>query len=144
MDKVRFHGKPLTIDKMFAGMVEVKLCEPVAVVAHAKRVASREVKLNSMPVVDDGVGSLAPTELERRLAGANSPGDIDGGLLVTGRAWRIRRLETTPLIGAGGSLVAPMVGFLGGNANRSAERTQPKTRKNHQCPTTMHGYLLRY
>ena len=77
-----------------------------------ERVACREIKLDSVPIVDDGIGPLGPTDLERWLTGGNSAGDIDWGLLVTNRARRVLWFET-PLVGPGRTLVAPVVNFLG-------------------------------
>jgi hypothetical protein len=82
------------------------------VLARIERAACREIKLDSVPIVDDGIGPLGPTDLERRLAGGDSAGDIDGGLMVTDRARRVLWFET-PLVGPGRTLVAPAVNFLG-------------------------------
>ena len=68
----------------------MELCQPEAAVAYMERVTFREVKLDGVAVVDDRVGPLAPTELERRLAGPTSSSNIDGRLLVTCRARRCR------------------------------------------------------
>jgi len=70
-----------------------------------KRVACREIKLDGVPIVDDGIGPLGPTDFERRLTGGNSAGDIDWGLLVTSRARRVIWFETAPLVGPGRTLV---------------------------------------
>jgi len=78
-----------------------------------ERVACREIKLDGVSIVDDGIGPLGPTDLERRLAGGNSAGDIDWGLLITNRARRVLWFETAPLVGPARTLVAPVVSFLG-------------------------------
>jgi hypothetical protein len=78
-----------------------------------ERVACREIKLDGVPVVDDGIGPLGLTDLERRLTRRDSVGDIDWGLLVTSRARRVLWFETAPLVGSGRTLVGPVVNFLG-------------------------------
>jgi hypothetical protein len=111
--EVCLHCELLAIDEMFARMMEVKLCQPIPALSYMERVACCETKLDGVSIVDDGIGPLGPTDLERRLTGANSASDVDWGLLVTNRARGVLCFETAPLVWPGRTLIAPVVSFLG-------------------------------
>ena len=79
--------------------------------------------MDCMTVVDDGVGGLAPGDLERRQLGFDRPDNVDWRLLATKRADFARGVEIAPLFGAGSAFVGPMRPFCGEALGR-AERTQ--------------------
>jgi hypothetical protein len=53
--------------------MEVKLGQLQATLPEFECVAVGEAKLDSVAVVDDGVGTLAPTDLQRRCRAAMAP-----------------------------------------------------------------------
>lgn len=71
MNEMRFHCGPLALDKVLAWMMEVKLLQHIRAVVHVEHVARCKAELNSVAVIDDGLGVLAPIQSERWLCSAN-------------------------------------------------------------------------
>ena len=61
-------------------MQEKSTNQPITRVNLTSAPCFRKVKLDSVAVIDDCVGSLAPTDLGRRLAGTDGVGDVDAQL----------------------------------------------------------------
>ena len=57
--------------------MEVELFERVRAIANLEGVAFREIKLDSVAVVDDGVWPLAAVDLERWLPRTDTASDVD-------------------------------------------------------------------
>src|SRR5262249_29888979 len=136
VDEMRLHREPLALHEMLTWMMEVKLFQRVFAVVHAERVAVRKAELDGVAVVDDGVGTLAPAEPERRLLGSHSAADVDGRLLAADRTRRVGGVEAGPFVRSAFSFIAPVV--LGGPAGRCAEGTEDQTGHHLQRLTTMH------
>ncbi|MHC2680324.1 hypothetical protein ACVJDU_001888 [Bradyrhizobium diazoefficiens] len=136
MDEMRLHRKILAADHVLARPVEVHLEQLVFDVAERERAAFGEVELDRVPVVDDGVGALAPIQLQRRQLRLDRRLDVDRRLLQADRAGLVGRVEIAPFGRSSGAFIAPMHAF--GGEGRLADRTKRKTREGLQCVTAIH------
>jgi hypothetical protein len=96
---------------MFARPVKVKLLQFVFDVAERQRAALGEIQLDSVAVVDDGVGAAGPADSKRRQSRLDGRADIDRRLLRSDRADLVGGVEIAPFGRTDVALVAPMRAF---------------------------------
>ena len=121
MHEMGFHREILAPNQVFARPVEVHLQQFVSHIAERHRAAFGEIKLDSVAVVDNGVGALGPVDLERRQLRFDRRADIDRRLLRPDRADLVGGVQIAPFGRATVALIAPVRAFRG-NSPLRAER----------------------
>jgi len=74
-----------------------------------QRAARRVADLHGVSVVDDVRGARLVTELQRLQVGLDEAAEIDRRLVAPHAAHRVLLVELRPVLGAGFTLVAPML-----------------------------------
>src|SRR5208282_98289 len=110
MNQMNHHLKVLAADGLFAGMVEVKLPQLIALASHGDKAARGVVHLHRMPVVDDAQGSGMVIELDGGQVGLFRIANVNRRLMLSNLASGVLPLQVTPVLGALLPAVAPMMG----------------------------------